>query len=183
MKKIIFAALALLAVSLLAGCATTKTSYGQSATAMAKKAGAPDWYFKGNLRDDKGIYAVGRSSFSDEIVSEKAARVDGRANLAQMVESAVNYIGENTITADTETKKEFKEQSKVITNQILVGSMQVDRFDLDGKVSVLMFQPYEDILKQFKSAAMKQENEKLKTFMAELTMDQFVDAVKNTSAE
>lgn len=95
----------------------------------------------------------------------------------------MNYIGENSASADTETKKAFKENTKQITNQILVGSMMVDRFDIDGKVSVLMFQPYEDLVKKVKSQAMKQDNEKLKNFMADLTVEQFRDAVDNTAAE
>lgn len=183
MKKIILIAAAALTVSLISGCASSKNlNYGQSSTAMARELGAPDWYFR-DIKDDKGIYAVGRADFSDEIVSEKAARVDGRARLAQMLESAMNYIGENSASADTETKKAFKENTKQITNQILVGSMMVDRFDIDGKVSVLMFQPYEDLVKKVKSQAMKQDNEKLKNFMADLTVEQFRDAVDNTVAE
>lgn len=180
MKKILLIVGTALAVSLVTGCASNpkNPAYGQSSTAMAKELGAPDWYFR-DVKDDAGIYAVGRADFSDEIVSEKAARIDGRARLAQMLEAAMNYIGENSSSADVETKKAFKENTKQITNQVLVGSMMVDRFDIDGKVSVLMFQPYDDLMKKIKSQAMKQNNEKLKNFMADLTVEQFRDAVDN----
>jgi len=180
MKKSLLLVAAGLAVLLLAGCASNKkVEYGQSSSAMAKKLGAPDWYFKGGLKDDAGIYAVGRSNLADEIMAEKAARVDGRAALAQMIESAVSYVAENSLEYDNESKKYFKEQAKVVSNQVLVGSTQVDRFDINGVVSVLMHQPYDDLIKKFKSAALKQDDERLKRFLTDLTAEQLRDAVDN----
>lgn len=184
MKKNLLIVLAVLAATVLTGCASSKqVKYGESSTAMAKKVGAPDWYFKGGLKDDAGIYAIGRSNLSDEIMAEKAARVDGRAALAQMIESAVSYVAENSLEYDNEAKKYFKEQSSVISNQVLVGSTQVDRFDLNGVVSVLMHQPYEDLIKKFKSAALKQDDSKLKKFLTDLTIEQLEDAFNNVAID
>lgn len=184
MKKIIFVTCIALALSMLAGCASND-GVGKSATAMAKKAGAPDWYFQGNYKDSEGIYGVGASNYKDPLVAEKAARVDGRALLAQMVSSAVSYIGTNSLYMEgesAESQKEFNERATVVADQVLVGSMQVDRFDLDGEVRVLMFQPYDDLMKKLKSNAMKQDNEKLRELMETITLEQFVDALENTSA-
>lgn len=184
MKKLLFVVLSAVVISLFAGCASTKTvKYGESSTAMAKKLGAPEWYFKGGLKDEAGIYAVGRSNLSDEIMAEKAARVDGRAALAQMIESAVSYVAENTLEYDAEARKYFKEQSQVISNQVLVGSTQVDRFDVNGVVSVLMFQPYDDLIKKFKSAALKQDDTRLKSFLTDLTIEQFKEGLENSSID
>lgn len=184
MKKNVVIILSVFAVLLFAGCASTnKIKYGESASQMAKKLGAPDWYFKSGLVDDAGIYAVGRSDLTDVLMAEKAARIDGRAALAQMIESAVSYAAENSLEYDSESRKYFKEQTQVISNQILVGSKQVDRFDMNGVVSVLMQQPFDDLIKKFKSAALKQDDERLKKILTDLTVEQFKEILENSSIE
>ena len=183
MKKLTLLICAVLAFSMLTGCQTNNYE-GKSATAMAKKAGAPDWYFQGNLRDNTGIYGVGASNLADPLAAEKAARIDGRALLAQMVSVAISYVGMNSFEmngADTEAEREFKERATAVADQVLVGSGQVDRFDFNGEVRVLMFQPYEDLMKKFKSNAMKQDNQALRELMETITLEQFVDALENTA--
>ena len=183
MKKLTLIVAITLALSLMVGC-KSNDGVGKSAAAMAKKAGAPSWYFQGNYKDADGIYAVGASNYADMIVAEKAARVDARALLASVVSTAVSYVATNSLFMDgstTESQKEFSERASVVADQVLVGSMQIDRFDLDGEVRVLMFQPYEDLMKKFKSNAMKQDNEQLRELMETITLEQFVEALENTS--
>ena len=53
----------------------------------------------------------------------------------------------------------------------------------NGVVSVLMHQPYEDLIKKFKSAALKQDDSKLKKFLTDLTIEQLEDAFNNVSID
>ena len=171
MKKIILLVLFVLSLSILAGCATTK-----NVTEQSEKIEAPEWYLRGAKKGSSGIYAIGRSNLSDKAMAEKAARVDGRAQLAQMVESTVSHVVDSLVEYDSETKRYLKESTKIVSNQVLVGSTQEDKFYFNGEMSVLMFLPYENMILQLKNSASSQSEKKLKEFLSELTVEQLENA-------
>lgn len=170
MKKILILAFSLILLSMMVGCASTKKV--AASDNQKTKIEAPDWYLRGAKKSADGIYAIGRSNLSDSAMAEKAARVDGRAALAQMIESKVSHAVDTYSEYDKDTKHYLKESTRIVSNQVLVGSTQVDKFEFNGEVSVLMFLPYEDMLKQLKSSAEKQEDANLRDFLNNLTVEQ-----------
>jgi len=167
MKKFTLIVLCVLSLGFVTGCATTNAVPEEKV-----KVEAPDWYLNGAKRSPDGIYAIGTSTLSDPLMAEKAARIDGRAALARSLETTVNRVVGGLATYDNDSKKYLIEHTKIVSNQVLVGSKQVDIFSFNGEVSVLMFLPYEDMLKQLKSAAETENDEKLKNFFDELTVEQ-----------
>jgi hypothetical protein len=157
--------LAVLAAALfVTSCSTTKkvakteteekTSTGTSKTAAPKVIGAegverPDWVMLGQESDD-GIYAVGSAKMSTMQNSLKAARVNGRAELANTVQTTVKsaiatYAEDTGIPSDTLNYMEEATVAK--TDAMLQGSKQSDYWvGPDSTVYVLMFLPYKAVV-------------------------------------
>ena len=105
----------------------------------------PDWVM-GGMEAPDGVYAVGSAKFSNMQNSLKAARANGRAELANTVQASVKsaittYAEDTGLSADT---LNYMEQATVQkTDSILVGSTQKDYWvGPDETVYVLMYLPY-----------------------------------------
>ncbi|QTQ13802.1 LPP20 family lipoprotein [Treponema parvum] len=137
----------------------------------------PAWVMEGKQSLD-GIYAVGSAKMSNMQNSLKAARVNGRAELANTVQ--VSLKGATTTYAEDtgipEDALNYMEEAIVArTDALLQGSTQADYWvGPDNTVYVLMFLPYEAVLPTV--------NDIVKDYAAnqksEITVEKVSDAVK-----
>ncbi len=158
MKKTLFVIAIAAALSVFMSCGSTKeASKGEEATAASKVAkviGAegverPGWVMEGK-KSLEGIYAVGSSKLSNMQNSLKAARVSGRAELANTVQTTLKGVT-TTYAEDTgiaeDTLNYMEEAIVQKTEQVLAGSTQADYWvGPDNTVYVLMFLPYEAVV-------------------------------------
>ena len=179
MKKSILLCAVAISVSVLMSCASTKQT-----KVLGMDQEEVNWWESPLLAERKatkilgeeGIAAIGKSSLSG-VACEKAARTDGRAALAQRIQTAVNDVtkvhtaGDN----DRDSTETFSEEVEAIASTLLVGSEQLLQYvDEDtGITYVLMFMPFDALDKKFKSAAMKASSADLKEAMNNLTIDEF----------
>lgn len=160
MKKMSIIVALCTAAVILTSCGSTKEAAAANeetaASKVAKVIGAegverPAWVMEGKKAAD-GIYAVGAAKMSTTQNSLKAARVNGRAELANTVQislkgATTTYAEDTGIPADTLNYMEEAIVQK--TDQILQGSTQADYWvGQDSTVYVLMYLPYESIVPQ-----------------------------------
>lgn len=142
MKKILTAALSILAVLTLFSCGSKPTA----AATQAEKEGIPTWVYEGK-KDSTGIYAVGAGRLSNDINSQKMAKAQARLELAQAVEVQVKGITQTLIDDqgaddDRQALAALTENAALTTEAILNGSEQVDMFKANDKtIYVLMYLP------------------------------------------
>lgn len=175
------------AAVILTSCGSTKEAAAtneetKAAAQVAKVIGAegverPSWVMEGKQAED-GIYAVGAAKMSTAQNSLKAARVNGRAELANTVQ--VSLKGATTTYAEDtgipeDTLNYIEEAIVQKTDQILQGSTQSDYWvGPDNTVYVLMFLPYESIIPQVNEIVKDYTTNK----KSELTVDKVAAAVE-----
>ena len=158
MKKTLFILSIAALFSIFTSCSSTKeASKADDTTAASKVAkviGAegverPNWVMEGK-KSKEGLFAVGSSKMSNMQNSLKAARVSGRAELANTVKTALKgvtttYAEDTGVAADTLNYMEEAIVQK--TDAVLQGSTQEDYWvGPDNTVYVLMFVPYEAVV-------------------------------------
>ena len=124
--------------------ATWFAGCASSSKKVAKKNDLPTWVVdESELESKKGIYGSGAARYADKSTSLKAARLQARGDLALEAEA----------------------------KQVVAGAIQKNLYvDDDGTYWVLMFMPYEDVLKNFKSVAVKQGNSRLERLFSKITV-------------
>lgn len=186
MKKTLFVLAITAALSVFMSCGSTKeASKAEETTAASKVAkviGAegverPSWVMEGK-KSPEGIYAVGSSKMSNMQNSLKAARVSGRAELANTLQTTLKgvtttYAEDTGISSDTLNYMEEAVVQK--TDRVLVGSTQEDYWvGPDSTVYVLMFVPYEAVI----PAVNETVNEYTADKKSEVTVDKVKAAVE-----
>lgn len=127
-----------------------QTAASQVATVVgAEGVARPSWVMEGK-KSATGMYAVGAAKMSNMQNSLKAARVNGRAELANTVQVSLKGVT-TTYAEDTgisEDALNYMEEALVQkTDTLLNGSTQEDYWvGADETVYVLMYLPYEAVL-------------------------------------
>lgn len=172
MKKIFGIVCAALVAGMLTGCASNK-----------KETGNKNWWHNevlaSNIATDimgeAAIGGVGRSTLSG-VAAEKAAKADARASLAQVIGTTVADAIANDLDAETDddNKEKFSQETRLVANQVLSGSQQVDYYydEKSETTYVLMGLPLEGLDKKLKSASMKTNNKEVRDFLNTLTNEE-----------
>ncbi len=185
MKKILIALCSALLVAGLVGCGSTST-VGNSARDMAEKDGLPAWYNGAGLADGDGKagwYGVGKSTLTNPVMAEKAARLAAREDLSQRMATGLQSVA--TQTMSVEDPEAFENQVTGITNNVITGAVQKD-FCIDSKrgvTAVLMYMPFDSMLSKFKSAAMNQSDKKMRALLDSLTLESLQGASTGDETE
>lgn len=174
---------ALIALSVFSGCKSTNSEIGKGVEANAQKYGTPKWFWglpDSIVDESKGIYGVGISSISNLSAAQKSARLDARAALASRISIVIQGVESRNEDANCDV---YKGELKGNVNQLLVGSKQVDMWfgDIEGtkQTGVLMFMPYEDLLKSFKNQAMKSADANMQKYLDGITIMELMAAAEN----
>ena len=172
MKKIVLVLCALLAAGMFIGCSSSK-----------KETGSAEWWHNEYLCDkiasevmgEPAIATVGTSTLS-KTTAEKAARANGRAELARRMGSTISAAAAESRGEELgeEAKQAYQDESTQIANQVLSGSAQVNYYfdENDGTTYVMIAMPLEGLDKKLQSASMKTNNKDVREFMNTLTIDQ-----------
>lgn len=142
MKKLLTAAMIVIAGFMFASCGSTETT----AASQAAELNLPSWVLEGK-RDNTGIYAVGTGKLSNLVTSQKMAMAQGRLELANMTKTSVQGVTQTLVDdqgadGDRQYLAALTENALLKVDTILVGSEKVDQYiGSDGTVYVLMFLP------------------------------------------
>jgi len=143
MKKILTAAMIVIAGFMFASCGSTEQT---TAASQAEQLNLPSWVLEGK-RDNTGIYAVGSGKLSNLVTSQKMAMAQGRLELANMTKTSVQGVTQTLVDdqgadGDRQYLAALSENALLKVDTFLVGSEKVDQFiGNDGTVYVLMFLP------------------------------------------
>ena len=168
MKKVLLVVFSMvLAATWLAGCAS-------STKKVAKKNDLPTWVVdESELESKKGIYGSGAARYgSDKATSLKAARLQARGDLANKLGTLINNVERSNTDASLDgVDSSYQQELAAEAKQVVAGAVQKNLYvDEDGTYWVLMFMPYEDVLKNFKSVAVKQGNSRLERLFSKITV-------------
>ena len=167
MKKVLLVVFSMvLAATWFAGCAS-------SSKKVAKKNDLPTWVVdESELESKKGIYGSGAARYADKSTSLKAARLQARGDLANKLGTLINNVERSNTDASLDgVDSSYQQELDAEAKQVVAGAIQKNLYvDDDGTYWVLMFMPYEDVLKNFKSVAVKQGNSRLERLFSKITV-------------
>lgn len=147
MKKTLLAIM-LVAIALLAGCAST-----EKAAPVVETDGTPDWVYM-DISTQDVHYAAGYGNMSNKQNSIKRAQAEARNLIAEWVNTSVNeiittYTNDAGSEANRQAMDAFETLSIQNASAILSGVKQEDMYEEpDGGIWVLMSIPVENVESQ-----------------------------------
>ena len=176
MKKFLLVVFSMvLATAWFAGCAS-------SSKKVAKKNDLPTWVIdETELESKKGIYGSGAARYADKSTSLKAARLQARGDLASKLGTLISNVEKSSTDASLDgVDSSYQQELEAEAKQVVAGAVQKNLYvDDDGTYWVLMFMPYEDVLKNFKAVAVKQGNSRLERLFSKITVSDLQAAGEN----
>ena len=164
MKK--FAIIAIAALVVLAGCASTEPTISGENKTVASPVGQvlglngvpmPDWVYADQSTQDVH-FAVGYAKMSNQMNSMKRAQAEARNVIAEWVMTAVDeiittYTNDAGSNMNRQAMDAFETVAKQRAQALLSGSMQEDMWiDAEGGVYVLVGIPVENVADQMYGA-------------------------------